>query len=176
MHHLAPRRALLAPMAVAMALALAIPAFLPQPTAAEVRTTTAPSITWRLGQTHAVREDLNNRRMTVVIYQRPTRILHQAFREGGIRSVQATLWDRGRPPRFRACPSWGGPCVLQNLSVRLMQVSIFGQAQDLRMALLVAQRQGGCLGLRVIDGGRSVSDWTVERSGCSQGRVQSAPA
>ncbi|MCU1497436.1 MAG: hypothetical protein JWM47_1389 [Acidimicrobiales bacterium] len=171
MHQLALRRIMFAPLAIAMALALALPALVPQPAAAEERTTAVPSITWTFGGTHGLREDRSTMRLTLVIYRGPTLILQQAWMEGGVRAVQETLWDRGRPPRFAACPSWGGPCVQQTDVVRLMELSIFSQPWNLRRALALSATPGTCLGLRVIDRGHRVSQWTTVLAGCRSGRL-----
>lgn len=160
----ASRRTLFAPVAMALAMALALPTFSASPSAAEVRRA-QPNINWRLGQTHHVRENQWQRRLIVVIHRGPTSVLQRDLRQLGVRGVQETLWNGGQPPRFRACPTWGGQCIQGNQSVRVMESAIFNQQMELRGALLRASMRNQCLGFMVLDQARRVTRWTPTNCG-----------
>ncbi len=130
---------------------------------------------WKAGRTHGAIIETTAGRASLGIYRVPRRALHDVYRAMGIRTVQDAIWSVGQPPAFTKTFTFRGRSITTSFGTAALRNKahslIYGDAADLRGALLEAQAHRDCLALTLVSYGKPTSNWTHKQVGCQMGAL-----
>jgi hypothetical protein len=112
----------------------------------------------------------------VVIYRAPSDALyHFMVGPGGTKGAQDVIWAVAKPPVINFCTN-DVTCIGAVYMLSKMHGWIYGDANDIRGAILDSHRENNCLALTLISRGAYIKNWTRKNAGCFQGTLSTAAA
>jgi hypothetical protein len=96
----------------------------------------------------------------VVIYRAPSDALyHFMVGPGGTKGAQDVIWAVAKPPVINFCTN-DVTCIGAVYMLSKMHGWIYGDANDIRGAILDSHRENNCLALTLISRGAYIKSWT----------------